>query len=78
MGVLGVGATYEEFREQFAARTADLLQRCIGPLDESQAQVERAERGLAEARSRHAALQTSLWGSYKPQYERYLGSEEQR
>ena len=38
----------------------------------------RAEQAVAEARRRHAALQTSLWAAYKPEYERYLGREEDR
>jgi hypothetical protein len=78
MAVLGVGADHEEFRRLFAARTADLEQRCVTPLDELEAEVGRAEQAVAEARRRHAALQTSLWGQYKTDYERYLGREEER
>jgi hypothetical protein len=78
MAVLGVGADHEEFRRLFAARTADLEQRCVAPLDELEAEVGRAEQAVAEARRRHAALQTSLWGQYKTDYERYLGREEER
>jgi hypothetical protein len=72
MAVLGVGAHHEEFQQLFAARTADLEQRCVVPLDELEAEVVRAEEVAAEARRRHAALQTSLWVGYKPEYERYL------
>jgi hypothetical protein len=78
MAVLGVGADHEEFRRLFAARTADLEQRCVAPLDELEAEVGRAEQAVAEARRRHATLQTSLWGQYKTDYERYLGREEER
>ena len=78
MAVIGVGADHEEFRRLFAARTADLEQRCVVPLDELEAEVGRAGQAVAEARRRHAALQTSLWGQYKPGYERYLGREEER
>ncbi len=78
LAVLGVGASYEQFQELFARRTEDLQQRCIAPLDALEAEVSRAEQVLAETRRRHAALQTSLWAAYKPQYERYLGREEQR
>ncbi|GAB3837531.1 hypothetical protein ACFPIJ_16650 [Dactylosporangium cerinum] len=78
MGVLGVGADHEEFRQLFAARTAEIEQRCVVPLDELESEVGRAEHAAAEARRRHAAVQTSLWAAYKPEYERYLGREEDR
>lgn len=78
MAVLGVGADHGEFRQLFAARTAEIEQRCVAPLDELESEVGRAEQAVAEARSRHAALQTSLWAAYKPEYERYLGREEDR
>jgi hypothetical protein len=78
MAVLGVGADHDEFRRLFAPRTAEIEQRCIMPLDELEAEVCRAEQAVAEARSRHAAVQTSLWAQYKTGYERYLGREEGR
>ena len=78
MAVLGVGADQAEFRELFEARTQEIEQRCVVPLDELEAEVSRAEQAAAEARRRHAALQTSLWATYKPEYERYLGREEDR
>jgi hypothetical protein len=78
MAVLGVGADHEEFRQLFAARTADLEERCIQPLDRLEDEARRAELAAAEARQRHAALQTSLWAGYKPAYERYLDSEEKQ
>jgi Protein phosphatase 2C len=78
MAVLGVGADHEEFRRLFAGRTTELEQRCVVPLDELEADVDRAEQAVAEARRRHTALQTALWGQYKPEYERYLGREEER
>lgn len=78
MAVLGVGADHDEFRQLFATRTAEIEQRCVVPLDELASEVGRAEQAVAEARRRHAALQTSLWAAYKPEYERYLGREEDR
>lgn len=76
MAVLGVGADHGEFRQLFATRTAQIEQRCVVPLDKLESEVGRAEQAVAEARRRHAALQTSLWAAYKPEYERYLGYEE--
>jgi hypothetical protein len=76
MAVLGVGADHGEFRQLFATRTAQIEQRCVVPLDELESEVDRAEQAVAEARRRHAALQTSLWAAYKPEYERYLDREE--
>jgi hypothetical protein len=76
MAVLGVGSDHGEFRRLFATRTAQIEQRYAVPLDELEAEVGRAEQALAEARRRHAAGQTSLWAAYKPEYERYLGREE--
>jgi hypothetical protein len=78
MAVLGVGADHGEFRRLFATRAAELEQRFVVPLDELEAEVGRAEQAVAEARSRHATVQTSLWGQYKTGYERYLGNEEER
>ena len=78
MAVLGVGADHAEFRELFDARIREIEQGCVEPLDELEAEVSRAEQRAAEARRRHAALQTSLWADYKPEYERYLGREEDR
>jgi hypothetical protein len=76
MAVLGVGADHEELRQMFATRTADIEQRCVVPLAELESEVGRAEQAATEARRRHAALQMSLWAAYKPEYERYLGREE--
>jgi len=76
MAVLGVGADHEEFRQLFATRTTEIEQRCIVPLDQMESEVDRAEQAVAEARRRHAQVQTSLWAAYKPEYERYLGREE--
>jgi hypothetical protein len=78
MAVLGVGADHEEFRRLFATRAAQLEERFVVPLDELEAEVGRAEQAVAEARSRHATVQTSLWSQYKTEYERYLGHEEER
>jgi hypothetical protein len=76
MAVLGVGADHGEFQQLFADRTSEIEQRCVNPLDDLESEVRRAEQAAAEARRRHAALQTSLWAAYKPEYERYLGREE--
>ena len=78
MAVLGVGADHEEFQRLFAARTSDLEQRCIVPLDELENQVRRAESAAAAARLRQAELQTALWGEYKNEYERYLAGRGER
>jgi len=78
MAVLGIGADHEEFRDLFAARTAEIEERCVVPLDELQGAVARAEQAVAEARRSHAEVQTSLWATYKPEYERYLSREEDR
>jgi serine/threonine protein phosphatase PrpC len=78
MAVLGVGADHEEFRQLFATRTAQIEQRCVVPLDQLESEVVHAEQAVAEARRRRAALQTSLWAAYKPEYERYLGREEDK
>jgi hypothetical protein len=76
MAVLGVGAGHEEFRRLFAARASQLDQRAVVPLDQAEADVGRAEQAVADARRRQAQLQTSLWGDYKPAYERYLAPKE--
>jgi hypothetical protein len=76
MAVLGVGADHAEFQRLFTDRTSDIEERCVAPLDGLESEVGRAEQALTEARRRHAALQTSLWSAYKPEYERYLGTEE--
>ena len=78
MAVLGIGADHEEFRQLFADRTAEIEERCIVPLDQLEADVARAEQAVAEARRRHAEVQTSLWAACKPDYERYLSREEDR
>lgn len=76
MAVLGVGADHDEFRQLFAARITDLERRCIQPLDRLEAEVRSADQAAADARRRHAALQTTLWSAYKPGYEQHLNSEE--
>lgn len=78
MAVLGVGATHEQFQQLFAGRTTELQERCIAPLDELEAEVGRAQQVLDDARRRHANLQTSVWATYKPHYERHLKPEETR
>jgi hypothetical protein len=78
LAVLGVGADHAQFQQLFADRTAEIEERCVNPLDQMEAEVDRAEQLLVEARRRHAALQTSLWSGYKPEYERYLSPEEEK
>jgi hypothetical protein len=73
MGVLGVGADYDEFRRLFAPRTAQLEEQCIKPLDDIDDEIRRAEKALEELRRRQAGLVSSLWSSYKPSYEKHLG-----
>jgi len=71
MSLLGVGADLEGFRELFAARTAQLQERYITPLDELDAEVERAEQALEDLRARRIARVAELWHDYKPSYERW-------
>jgi len=71
MSLLGVGADLEGFRELFAARTATLQERYITPLDELDAEVERAEQALEDLRARRVARVAELWHDYKPAYERW-------
>ncbi|HYN30975.1 MAG TPA: protein phosphatase 2C domain-containing protein [Dermatophilaceae bacterium] len=68
MAVLGVGAGHEQFRRLFARRTAEVERRCIAPMDELDQDIRRAEQAAADLHRRKAALQASLWGSYKPEY----------
>jgi hypothetical protein len=76
LAVLGVGAGHAELQALFAPRTADLERRCVDPLDKLESEVRRAEHALAQARHAHAAVQTSLWGEYKVEYERFLAPRE--
>jgi serine/threonine protein phosphatase PrpC len=74
MAVLGVGADHDTFRELFAARTAELEQRWIAPLNELDANLRRRERELDELRTARQEQQAQLWAAYKPGYEQYLTS----
>jgi hypothetical protein len=76
MAVLGIGADHEEFRGLFAARTEDLEQRCIEPLDRLATEARQAEQAAEQARERHSALQTALWSAYKASYEQHLARRE--
>jgi hypothetical protein len=76
MGVLGVGADHDEFRRLFAARTAQLEQQCIAPLDDIDVEIRHAEHALEQLRRRQGELQASLWRAYKPTYEQHLGGED--
>ncbi len=72
MAVLGVGADHDTFRELFAARTAELEQRWIAPLDEWDANLRRREQELDELRTARRERQAQLWAAYKPGYEQHL------
>jgi len=75
MSTLGVGADLQEFQELFAPRVADLASDFIGPLDELNDAVTRAERQLRALQSRQLDEMTERWNRYKPGYERYLRPE---
>ena len=72
LALLGLGTDLADFKRRFKARAAELERRYIDPLDDLDGQVQRAERELAELRTRRAALGAELWSSYKPGYERHL------
>jgi hypothetical protein len=74
MAVLGVGADHDTFQELFAARTAELEQRWIAPLNELDANLRRRERELEELHTAQRERQAQLWAAYKPGYEQYLTS----
>ena len=73
MAVLGVGADHETFQRLFAARTAELEQRWIGPLDALDADLRKRERELEQAKQARREQQARLWAAYKTDYERHLG-----
>jgi serine/threonine protein phosphatase PrpC len=72
LALLGLGADLAGFKQLFKDRAAELQRRYIDPLDHLDGQVQRAERELAELRTRRAQLGAELWGAYKPGYERHL------
>ena len=72
LALLGLGADPGGFKQRFKDRAAELQRRYIDPLDHLDGQVQRAERELAELRTRRAQLGAELWGAYKPGYERHL------
>ncbi len=76
MALLGVGTDLEGLRELLAPRTALLQERYIAPLDELDAEVERAEKALDDLRARRVARVAELWHDYKPGYERVLDTPE--
>lgn len=78
MGVLGVGAEHGQFQELIAARTAELEQRWVEPLDALAADLERRERELDELRTFQRQRQAHLWAAYKPSYEQYLAPDSGR
>jgi serine/threonine protein phosphatase PrpC len=76
LALLGLGADLGAFKRLFKDRTAELQRRYIDPLEELDGQVRRAEQELAGLRTRRAELGAELWGTYKPDYERYLAVPE--
>jgi predicted aminopeptidase len=76
LALLGPGTDLAGFKRLFKDRTAELQRRYIGPLDDLDGEVQRAEQELAELRARRAALGAELWGAYKPGYERHLAAPE--
>jgi serine/threonine protein phosphatase PrpC len=74
LALLGVGADLGEFKQLFQDRAAEVERRYIGPLDELDGQVRRAEHELAGLRARRAELGGELWDVYKPEYERHLAA----
>jgi serine/threonine protein phosphatase PrpC len=76
LALLGPGTDLAGFKRLFKDRAAELQRRYIGPLDDLEAEVQRAEQELAELRARRAALGAELWGAYKPGYERHLAAPE--
>ena len=78
MAVLGVGADHERFRTLFAARTAELGQRCVVPLDALHADVRQREQELEQLRATQREQQARLWAAYKPAYERYIATAGER
>jgi serine/threonine protein phosphatase PrpC len=76
LALLGPGTDLAGFKRLFKDRAAELQRRYIGPLDDLDGEVHRAEQELAELRARRAALGAELWGAYKPGYERHLATPE--
>jgi hypothetical protein len=74
LALLGVGADLGGFKRLFQDRAAEVERRYIGPLDELDGQVRRAEQELAGLRARRAELGGELWDVYKPEYERHLAA----
>jgi serine/threonine protein phosphatase PrpC len=75
MSVLGVGADLKEFQKLYAPRVAELASDFIGPLDELNDAVIRAEQELRALQSRQLDEMTERWNRYKSEYERYLRPE---
>jgi serine/threonine protein phosphatase PrpC len=75
LALLGLGADLAGFKQLFEDRTAELQRRYIGPLEELDGQVRRAEEELTGLRARRTDLGAELWKAYKPGYERHLAAE---
>jgi serine/threonine protein phosphatase PrpC len=76
LALLGVGADLGGFKKLFRERTGEVGRRYVGPLDELDEQITRAEQQLAGLRERRAELGAELWGAYRHDYERYLVAAE--
>jgi hypothetical protein len=74
MATLGVGTNHVGFQKLFAQRTTELEQRWVTPLDELDVSLRQHERKLEQLRTAQRERQAQLWATYKPGYERYLGS----
>jgi hypothetical protein len=77
MATFGVGADFDAFKELFAARTAELEQSYVHPLDDLDARTRAAEQALADLRDERDARRRELWSAYRPGYEHHLRDEEQ-
>jgi serine/threonine protein phosphatase PrpC len=76
LALQAVGADFGDFKKLFRHRTGEVGRRYVGPLDELDDQITRAEQQLAGLRARRAELGAELWGAYKHDYERYLAAVE--
>ena len=72
MSMMGVGASFQEFKTLLAPRAGELEEGFIRPLDELDEAVVEAERALEALRQRQQETTTAVWARYKPVYERYL------
>jgi serine/threonine protein phosphatase PrpC len=74
MSTLGLGADHAGFRELLAARTAEVEQRWVQPMDELDARVRQAEQTVEDLRAEQGRRTAELWAAYKQDYERHLAT----